>query len=435
MQVRTRIAPSPTGIPHIGNSRTALFNYLLAKKHKGRFVLRLEDTDQKRIVPESIQSIYDIHQFLELFSDEDPQNPGKFGPYVQSQRLDIYQKHAQKLLKSGFAYKQDGAIRVKMPNSGYIKWRDLVQGKISIANKEIDDKVILKSDGFPTYHLAVVVDDHLMKISHVLRGVEWIVSTPVHLYLYQAFNWKPPIFAHVPLILGPDRSKLSKRHGAKSVLEYQSDGYLPQAINNFLFYLGNSYQDNSNLLTLEEMIRVFDENCLQKQNAIFDIQKLNYFNSAWIKKLDSKSLLFFLKPFIKQSWVRDKIYLLKVINLSKDRLITLADFANQAQYFFEPPKITQKQILFQSQVDKKTTRDWLELVLAELTQINNFKSELIHNILKQVQEKSPLNPRQAFMTLRICLTGQSVTPPLFDILELLGPTISLSRIRKAVKLL
>jgi glutamyl-tRNA synthetase len=210
MTVRTRNAPSPTGIPHIGNSRTALWDYLLAKKYKGQFILRLEDTDQKRAVKGSPEKIYQIHKFLELIPDEDYVKGGPHAPYIQTQRLEIYQKYAKQLLNKGVAYKDEGAVRIKMPKTGYTVWKDLVQGKISIPNKEVDDKVILKSDGIPTYHLAATVDDHEMKISHVLRGAEWIVSTPVHLFIYQSLGWTPPIFAHLPLLLGPDKTKLSK---------------------------------------------------------------------------------------------------------------------------------------------------------------------------------------------------------------------------------
>jgi len=279
--VRTRIAPSPTGVPHIGTIRTALFDYLLAKKYNGEFILRIEDTDKKRLVPESIEKIYQSFDTLGMKRDEDPIIGGSYGPYIQTQRLDIYQKYAQELINIGAAYycfcseerlkelhekdqyaKYDrhcrhlspeevkakldsGApfvIRVKLPETGFSTWHDLVQGKLSLPNTECDDKVLMKTNGIPTYHLAVVVDDYLMKISHVLRGVEWMMSTPVHLFLLESLGWEPPIFAHVPLLLGPDKSKLAKRHGAKSVLDYSTEGYLPEAINNFLFYLGFSYR-------------------------------------------------------------------------------------------------------------------------------------------------------------------------------------------------
>ena len=239
--VRTRIAPSPTGIPHIGTIRTALFSFLYAKKCSGQFILRIEDTDQKRLVPGVLEKIYQTFDFLGLTPDEGPQQGGQYGPYIQTQRLDIYQKYTQKLLESAHAYESEGAIRIKIPKTGFTNWKDLIQGKISYPNKEIDDKVLMKSNGIPTYHLAVVIDDHLMKISHVLRGVEWISSTPVHLQLYQALGWQPPLFGHVPIVLGEDKSKLSKRHGAKSALDYRDDGYLSEALISFsplpcLFY-------------------------------------------------------------------------------------------------------------------------------------------------------------------------------------------------------
>lgn len=428
-KVRTRNAPSPTGIPHIGNTRTALFDYLLAKKYKGKFILRLEDTDQKRLVPESIQAIYDIHNFLGLFPDESPKQPGNFGPYVQTERLKTYQKYAQQLVNKGAAYQSDGAIRVKMPKEGCTSWTDLVQGKISIPNKEIDDKVLLKSDGAPTYHLAVVVDDHLMNITHVIRGAEWIISTPVHLFLYQSFAWQPPIFMHTPLILGPDKAKLSKRHGAKNVLQYRDEGYLPEAINNFLFYLGFSYHDNSELLTLKEMTRIFNENKINKHNAVFDIQKLDYFNSRWIKKLKTKDLVKRLTPFLKPSYQKN---LNKITPLVQDRLTRLNQINDLVDFFFKFKVPAKKDLLENSQLNLGLTSDWLNKVKDNLRSLKNFTPESIHQSLKKAQGISNLSPRQAFMSLRLAVTGKTVTPPLFDCLAILGKKESLIRLEKSI---
>src|SRR3989344_7700887 len=313
--VRTRFAPSPTGVPHIGNTRTALYAFLLAKKYKGQFILRIEDTDQKRTVHGSLEKIYEIQEFLGLVPYE--------GPYIQTERLEIYQKYIKELIAKGVAYEDEGAIRIRMPKEGYATWHDMVQGKISIPNSEVDDKVLMKSDGVPTYHLAAMIDDHLMEISHIIRGVEYIVSTPVNLKIYEALGWKFPEIAHVPLLLGPDRAKLSKRHGAKSVLEYRDEGYLPEAINNFLFYLGFSYQDNSAVLSLDDMVKIFDETKIQKQNAIFDLQKLNHFNKAWIKRLADEDLSERLRPFVK--YETSAKLLLKIIPLIKERIFRLAE--------------------------------------------------------------------------------------------------------------
>jgi glutamyl-tRNA synthetase len=465
--VRTRIAPSPTGVPHIGNTRTALFDYLLAKKYNGEFILRIEDTDQERLVPGAVDKIYEIQKFLGLIPDEDPVVGGPVGPYIQTERLEIYQKYAQELVNIGAAYycfcseerlkelhekdpfaKYDrhcrnlspaevkakldsGApyvIRAKIPETGFTVWHDLVQGKLSLPNAECDDKVLMKTNGIPTYHLAVVVDDHLMNISHVLRGVEWMMSTPVHLFLYEALGWEPPILAHVPLLLGPDKSKLSKRHGAKSVLEYAADGYLPEAIDNFLFYLGFSYQDNSALLTLDDMIKVFDETKIQRQNAIFDIQKLNYLNSQWIKKLDSADLFNRLKSFIPEDWQTDKAKLISIIDIAKERLFTLVDFAPAAEYFFNTPVVDKKTVLDQSAHSEDETKKWFSSAINLVAETTDFTSENLHQEFAALQKDSGFAPREAFMSLRIAISGRTVTPPLFDCFVILGKEETLKRL-------
>ncbi len=457
--VRTRIAPSPTGVPHIGNTRTALFDYLLAKKYGGEFVLRIEDTDQERLIPEAVDKIYQIFDFLGMKRDEDPTIGGPYGPYVQTERLEIYQKYAQELIKIGAAYycfcseerlkdlhennqfaKYDrhcrnlspeeikakldsGApyvIRVKMPEDGFSVWHDLVQGKLSLPNVECDDKVLMKTNGIPTYHLAVIVDDYLMKISHVLRGVEWMMSTPVHLFLLESLGWEPPILAHVPLLLGPDKSKLSKRHGAKSVLEYAADGYLPEAINNFLFYLGFSYKDNHDLLTLDDMIQVFDEKKIQKQNAIFDIQKLNYLNSQWIKKLDSEDLFNRLKTFIPEAWQSEKTKVISIIDIAKERMFTLKDFAPAAEYFFTTPEVDKQLVLEQSAHTEEETKKWFQTAVSLIENSNNYTSENLHEEFAAAQKDSGMMPREAFMSLRVAISGRTVSPPLFDCFVILG---------------
>lgn len=464
--VRTRIAPSPTGTPHIGNTRTALFDYLLAHKYGGEFILRIEDTDQDRSVPGSIEKIYEIHHFLGMLPDESPQVGGPYGPYIQTERLALYREHAQLLLDTGAAYhcfcteerlkqlhetnkfaKYDrfcrhltsaevasklasGApfvLRAKLSETGFTVWHDLVQGKLSLPNTECDDKVLMKTNGVPTYHLASVVDDHLMKISHVLRGVEWLASTPIHLFLYEAFGWDPPVLAHVPLLLGPDKTKLSKRHGAKSVLEYAADGYLPEAINNFLFYLGFSYKDNSDLLTLPEMIEIFDETKIQRQNAIFDIQRLNYLNSQWIKKLSSADLFDRLKSFIPADWSPEKV--LQIISLAKDRMFTLKDFAPAAEYFFSTPSVESAAVLAQSAHSSAETKAWFATAIKIIEDISDFSSTSLHDRLSEAQATSGFSPKEAFMSLRVAISGRSVTPPLFDCFVILGRDETLKRLR------
>ncbi len=470
--VRTRNAPSPTGTPHIGNTRTALYDYLIAKKYGGEFILRIEDTDAKRFVEGSIEKIYEIHDFLGLKRDEDPVVGGPYGPYIQTQRLKHYQQYAQLLLDSGAAYycfcseerlkklhegnqfaKYDrhcrhlskgevqdqldsGApyvIRTKLPETGFTIWHDLVQGKLSLPNTECDDKVLMKTNGVPTYHLAVVIDDHLMKISHVLRGVEWMASTPIHLFLYEALGWEPPILAHVPLLLGPDKSKLSKRHGAKSVLEYAADGYLPEAINNFLFYLGFSYQDNSELLTLDQMVEIFDEKKIQRQNAIFDIKRLDYLNGQWIKRLSSEDLFSRLKTFIPEDWQTQKEKVIQILNLTKERMLTLAEFAPAADYFFNVPKVEPQSVLNLSGHDSASTKLWFDTAGQIISSLSDFTSENLHTELAKAQAESGFTPKEAFMSLRFAISGRSVTPPLFDCMVVLGKEETLSRLSSFFK--
>ena len=416
--VRTRYAPSPTGTPHIGNTRTALYAFLLARKYGGQFILRIEDTDQKRTVPGSLEKIYAIQEFLGTTPDEDPQKGGPFGPYVQTQRLDIYQKYVQRLLAKGAAYEDGGAIRIKMPKDGYTVWHDLVQGKISIPNQEVDDKVLLKSDGVPTYHLAAMIDDHLMEISHIIRGVEYIVSTPVHLKIYEALGWKFPQIAHVPLLLGPDRTKLSKRHGAKSVLEYRDEGYLPEAINNFLFYLGFSYQDNSAVLSLDDMVKIFDETKIQKQNAIFDLQKLNHFNKAWIKRLADEDLLSRAKPFVKHQ-VSDTT-LSKILPLVKERITKLAELDQFSQFFFDRPD---------AQVQTEQTKKYLADALSVLEK-TAWTKEAIESALANSANAQGWNRGEYFMALRLAVTGSRVTPPLTESMLIIGQAEILARLKQ-----
>ena len=435
-KVRTRIAPSPTGIPHIGNTRTALFDYLLAKKYRGDFILRIEDTDQKRLVPSAVEKIFEIQDFLGLIPDEDPRKGGKYGPYVQTERLEFYQKYAKQLVEKGSAYEQAGAIRIKIPQTGFCTWKDMIQGKISIPYGEVDDKVLLKSTGIPTYHLAVVGDDYLMEISHVLRGVEWISSTPVHLLLYQALGWEAPIFAHVPLLLGPDKSKLSKRHGAKSVLEYRDEGYLPEAINNFLLYLGFSYQDNSAILSLPQMVKIFEENRIQKQNAIFDVSKLNYFNKQWLKRLNDEDLakrifaLFGQTDKWGKNWPKEASGLKLYLPVIKDRIGTLKDSLVFLTQFFDFPS---GDLVKASGVTIEKFTSAISLAAASLASISakNWQEKNIEEKLRADIGTGGLSAGDYFSSIRGAITGSKVSPPLFDTLELVGREETLSRLKKA----
>jgi glutamyl-tRNA synthetase len=472
MNVRTRIAPSPTGVPHIGNTRTALFDYVLAKKYDGKFILRIEDTDQKRLVQDSVEKIYQILDKLGLKPDEGPQNGGDFGPYVQTERLEIYKKYCDQLIEQGHAYRcfctaedkreantkydkrclkltpeqieqnlkddKPFTIRLNVPTEGKCEWNDMVQGRILIPYSEVDDKVLMKSNGIPTYHLAVVVDDHLMEISHIIRGVEWISSTPIHLLLFKAFGWEVPVIAHVPLLLGPDRSKLSKRHGAKNALEYMEEGYLPEALNNFMFYLGFSYQDNSALLTLEDMAKVFDEKKIQKQNAIFDIQKLNWLNKQWIKKLDNEVLAQkFLVQYQntanwKSTYPAMSSEMAAIFAISKDRLTTLKDFFMFLDMFLDPKPATKDTLAESSNLSLDILKTNLELAHDSLKSIEDWHKASIETKLRADIEKKGLNTGEYLSSIRAAITRSRISPQLFDTLELVGREASLFRITESL---
>jgi len=466
--VRVRFAPSPTGIPHIGNTRTALFDWLLARHSGGKFIVRIEDTDRKRFVPGSVEKILAILEFLGLNWDEGPRVGGPCGPYFQSQRLEIYRQTAKELVKKGAAYycfcsperlrklrekqQKEGkiprydrhclslskkeietklrngepyVIRLKMPEDKTFVWRDIIQGEIKINSKDIDDQVLLKSDGYPTYHLAVVVDDHLMKISHVLRGVEWISSTPKHLALYEALGWQLPQFAHLPIILGPDKTKLSKRHGAKSILDYRDEGYLKEALINFMVYLGWSYKDNAQLLSLEELARVFDWKKIQKQNCIFDIKKLDWFNGQYIRMKSDEELAELLKPFAPKN--ADKEILLKIAPLIKERITKLSDFDQMAGFFFKRLAPAAK-LLKENEAEK-----YLLPAISSLQSIEVWTEPNITAALMKLIKKNGWKTGKFFMAFRIALTGSKQTPPINDAAVILGKEETLFRIKEALK--
>jgi len=454
--IRVRFAPSPTGIPHIGNTRTALYNFLFARHHQGKLVLRIEDTDRERLVPESLPKILEILKLVGISWDE--------GPFVQSERLDIYQKLAHRLVTEGKAYycfcskerlsklrgkgydrhcfhlksvevkarldqKTPYVIRLKVPDQGVTVWEDLIQKRIEFKNELIDDQVLLKSDGYPTYHLAVVVDDHLMKITHILRGVEWISSTPKHLLLYQAFDWPVPQIGHFPVILGPDKAKLSKRHGAKSVLDYRDEGYLPEALVTFMAYLGWSYQDNSELLPINRLIDLFDLNHIQVGNPLFDIQKLDYFNAKLIRSLPLPKLIQLIKPFLKIKI--SNTLMNQILPLIKERLVKLSEVSDLIEYFVAQPVIDPAAVLKESGVSAKDTSEYLEKVRGAVDRITDWSVANIESKLHELQQRLNLKPRPAFMTIRLAVTGRPATPPLFDVLYILGKGEVLKRLAYA----
>jgi glutamyl-tRNA synthetase len=471
--VRTRLAPSPTGDPHIGTLFQALFNYVYAKKHQGKFIVRIEDTDKKREQEDSQQLIFESLSWLGLTPDESLLNPGKYGPYLQSKRLDIYQQHAKKLIDSGHAYYcfcnqeridqvrkemqaqgkppmydkhcrnldpkklearaklEPHVIRLKVPKNQTIIVLDLLRGQIKFDSNTIDDQVILKTDGYPTYHLAVVVDDHLMKITHMIRGEEWLSSAPKHVLLYQAFNWEPPQFIHTPLLRNKDRSKLSKRQNHSSVKWYQDQGYLKEAVINFLATRAWNHPQGKEIFGLQELIKYFDFKDMHIQGPVADLDKLNWLNGQWIRSLPQKEIYPSLKLFLPKDL--SPALFKKIWPQINQRIETLSELPFLTEYFIKEPKLDTKEILKESKVDLETTKDYLLQVIKVLEPLKTWTVVSLETTLKEFQLQSDFKPRPAFMTIRLVVTGRAQTPPLFDVLEILGKKTVISRLLHAQK--
>ena len=410
--VRVRIAPSPTGIPHIGNTRTALFNYLFAKHNKGKFIVRIEDTDRARIVPGAKEAIFEILNWLGISWDEE---------YTQSERKNIYKEHADILLKKGLAYEDEGAVRFKVPVGQEISWVDAIGNKkISFNTEVVEDFVILKSDGFPTYHLASVVDDHLTDISHVIRGDEWISSVPKHILLYKAFGWEHPVFAHLPVILGPDKTKLSKRHGARSVLDLRNEGYLKETLLNFMALLGWNPGGDKEFMTVKEIIKVFDLKDVNCASPIFDNKKLEWMNGEYIRKISNENLKALLLDFYAEdkdvnNYLKDDSKTLEtILDLAKTRMKTLKEFKDLV--LSKIPELSGQE------------KNVAQTLLGEFSKVNNWDKTMILFAMKQ--------------TLTVCKTKGNVLYkittgfekglPLPDSLEILGKEKTLERIKKAL---
>ena len=409
-KIKTRYAPSPTGIPHVGNIRTALFNFLLARNKKGEFILRIEDTDQKRSTKEYIGNIEESLKLLWIDWDS---------KYLQSERLDIYQKHLEILKKKGVAYEDDGAWRFKIDSSSEkISWNDLAHHKVEFPTHVIEDFVIVKSDGFPTYHFASVVDDREMEISHVLRGDEWISSTPKHLLIYKAFGWQPPQFCHLPAILGGDHKKLSKREGAKSVKEYLGEGYLPEALTNFLALLGWAPKGNRELFTLDELTREFSLDRVNKNSPIFNIEKLNWFNKKYLQKLSTKDLTAMVKPISRRANLRDSQKLTKIVDLIRDRMITLADFEKYSKIFFEKGS------------QEPPSKEKVDTAKKAILSIKNWDTESIKENLDQFAQDNNLESGDFKNTLRLAVFADN-TPPIYESLSVLTREETQKRLEEA----
>ena len=476
--VRTRIAPSPTGLDlHIGNAYTAYINYIVAKKAGGQFIIRIEDTDRTRLVEGSEKRILASLDWLGIPHDEGPDIGGPYAPYRQSDRLPLYKQYAEELVEKGHAYycfctedrladmrkKQeeqhlppmyDGlckkipleeakkrvangdkyVIRLNVPEEGTTVFHDLIRGDISFENRLLDDQVLLKSDGYPTYHLGVVVDDHIMQISHIIRGEEWISSTPKHILLYQFFGWEVPQIAHVSVLRNPDKSKLSKRKNPVWTDDYRKKGFLPEALKNYFSLMAWAHPEGKEIFTTDEMMKVFDISQIQTTAPVFDQEKLRWMNGEYLRKMDDKRLSTIIIDYlssrppsrdlidegrfrVKPGMTMDKERLMRIIPLIRDRMKTLGEFESLAGFFFNRPKEFERPL---NQKLLKIGREALESC--------NWAHDAMEKVIREASDTEGLKAKDVFMELRIAITGKTVGPPLLESMELLGKEECLERL-------
>jgi glutamyl-tRNA synthetase len=474
MQVRTRIAPSPTGDPHVGTAYVALFNYALARRHGGRFVLRIEDTDRHRSHPASERMIFEALRWLGLDWDEGPDVGGSCGPYRQSERSQVYRDHAailvergaaypcfctrerldelraeQRRLKTSFGY--DGlcrtidpgqahqrvaagephVVRLAMPEQGETVVTDLLRGAISFANADIDDQVLLKSDGFPTYHLANVVDDHLMGITHVIRAEEWLSSLPKHIVLYRGFGWDPPLLCHLPLLRNADTSKISKRKNPVSLNHYRRAGFLPEAMLNYLALMGWTMPDEREEFTLDEFVAELTLERISLGGPVFDLDKLTWLNGRTLRRLSPDEVLRRLRAEL----YSDE-YLLRVLPLVHERIDTLEAFADYAQFFFVGSvaydERTAARLVIKQRTPPQSAKILRTLLEEHLDPLLDWSVGALEAAHRTFCEATELTPKQLFMAVRVAVTGRTATPPLFDTMAVLGKEICRRRLRDAI---
>lgn len=477
--IRVRFAPSPTGYLHVGGLRTALYNYLFAKKNNGAFILRIEDTDRNRFVEGAVDNLISALEWCGLNFDEGPNTKGNFGPYMQSQRLELYKKYSEELVNSGHAYycfctherlealreeqqkqklpqaKYDKhclylapeevksnldsgiqhVIRLNVPADEQITFDDIIREKVTFNSNNIDDQVLIKGDGYPTYHLANVIDDHLMGITHVIRGEEWLSSTPKHILLYDYFGWEKPIFAHLPLLLNPDRSKLSKRQGDVAVEDYRAKGYLKEALVNFVALLGWNAGDDKEFYEMDALIENFSLERVNKAGAVFDLEKLNWLNAEHLRKKENKEILLMLKDEIINSSFNindyNDDYLLQVISAMKERVSFIREYLTKSPYFFAAPVEYDR-----SSVEK----NWKEETALQMQKLNeafslikNPVNEEFESALSKIAEELNIGKGKLIHPLRLAVSGMSSGPGVFDILSIIGKEETLRRIESAIK--
>ncbi len=517
--VRVRYAPSPTGMQHIGGVRTALFNYLFAKSKGGKFILRLEDTDRTRFDEKYVQNLYDTMAWLGIDWDEGGSKGGEYGPYVQSERFELYKKYAQELVEKGEAYYcfcdaerlerirkiqtenklppgydrncrhltpeevkanldagKPYVIRLKVPMEGETKFHDHLLGDIVWKNEDISpDPILLKSDGFPTYHLANIVDDHMMHISHVMRAQEWIPSTPLHVQMYRSFGWEHPEFCHLPMVNGSDGKKLSKRHGSTSLNEFRARGYLPEAIVNYVALLGCSYEEGKDMYTLEELSKNFKLEHLNKAPAVFDYKKLEWYNGQYIRMLSDEELYKRVLPFITgtgdaalevvtenpqpmpnvgpdfsgvalgedgEPYCVDtsmgmtgedvKKALMSLMPLIKERLKYLADAAEMVHFLFTEPDVPAKENIIPKKLDEAKTREVLEKAKDFVSVVFEKGHDAAEEYAKQTSEAMGIKLGDFMMPIRMAVTGSRVSPPLIGSILILGKEKSVARIERTL---
>lgn len=489
MTVRVRFAPSPTGFVHIGSLRTALYNYLFARQQGGQYILRIEDTDQTRFVEGAIENMIRVLQWAGIEHDEGAVlengklvQRGEYGPYIQSQRLEIYQKYIQQLIKDGYAYycfcskeridevrgiqkasglipKYDGlcrgisieeakeriakgepyVVRLKLPNNHMIQFHDVVRGNVVVNTDDLDDQVLMKSDGYPTYHFAVVVDDHLMGITHVIRGEEWVPSTPKHIYLYEAFGWEPPKFVHLPNILNKDRKKLSKRQGDVAAEDFRKKGYLPEGLINYLALVGWSPEDNQEIFSMEELIQKFSLERVSKSGGVFDTDKLNWVNAHYIKENEIEKITDLAIPHLlkagyitkkdaeeKYEWLKD------LVSVLKESISYVGEITNKVDIFFQT-EITPENSEAEEILKLVHLPQLLDAFAQKVNQVDIIDEAFGKKVFKEIQKETGYKGKNLYMPIRVALTGAIHGPEMALILKVLGKQNILSRIEYVKK--
>ncbi len=473
MSVRVRIAPSPTGDPHVGTAYMALFNLAFARRNGGQFILRIEDTDRTRYDPNSERRIFDALRWLGLAYDEGPDVGGPHGPYRQSERFDLYGKYAQELVTRGAAYwcfctqerlesmkaaqkaagqpsKYDGhcrflperevrerverneprVVRMRIPDQGECRFHDLIRGDVAYPYKEIDDQVLLKSDGFPTYHLANVVDDHLMEVTHVIRAEEWIPSTPKHVLLYQGFGWEPPTFAHMPLLRNSDRSKISKRKNPTSLEWYREQGFLPEALLNFLGLMGYSMPDGREIFRFQDVADTFDFSRINTTGPVFDLKKLEWLNGEYIRSLPVEELAKRLEAFGAKA--PDAAALRAVVPLVRERMKRLSEWNDATSFFFAEELTYDAALLVPKKRTSADARESLQAALATMEAAATWDAKGLEEALRLRAEAMGWKLGDFFMPIRVAVTGKTATPPLPESMAVVGRDRVLARVRAAI---